>query len=225
MSGPGGTGATQAGSRIEREVAIPASGSDLQGILAVPKGTCGLVIFAHGSGSGRLSPRNTFVARELQAAGMATLLADLLTPEEEEDRSNVFDVGLLAERLQACTEFAGTEPSTACLPIGFFGASTGGGAALAAAARMGEECRAVVSRGGRPDLAGSALARVISPTLLIVGGADEVVLDLNQRALAALRCEKALRVVPGATHLFEEPGALERVAHLACDWFRTNLPV
>jgi putative phosphoribosyl transferase len=186
------------------------------------------VVFAHGSGSSRHSPRNQFVAEELQRGGLATLLIDLLTPQEEEvdQRSGQhrFDIELLAERLGGITAWLGGQPRTSKLPIGLFGASTGGGAALVAAARGREAVAAVVSRGGRPDLAGDALPLVRAPTLLIVGGADPAVLGLNREAYEQLTCEKQLEVVPGASHLFEEPGALERVADLARVWFIEHLP-
>ena len=204
----------------ERPVQIEAApGLRLQGDLGIPGGTGGLVIFAHGSGSSRLSPRNRQVAEALNAAGLATLLFDLLTDEEAADRSNVFDIDLLAERLAATTRWCLEQPELAELRIGYFGASTGAAAALRAAADLGESVAAVVSRGGRPDLALERLADVVSPTLLIVGGADWGVLDLNEQAARALRCEKQLAIVPRATHLFEEPGALERVAALAGEWF------
>jgi pimeloyl-ACP methyl ester carboxylesterase len=183
----------------------------------------GLVIFAHGSGSSRLSPRNQFVAGQLQARGLATLLFDLLTDEEARDRRNVFDIPLLALRLGAALEWQLTRPDIARLPAGLFGASTGAAAALVAAAHFAERVGAVVSRGGRPDLAGTALPRVRAPTLLIVGGADVEVLELNREAAAQMTCEHALRVVPGATHLFEEPGTLEAVAALAADWLALHL--
>ena len=179
----------------------------------------GLVIFAHGSGSSRLSPRNTFVAIALRQSGLATLLFDLLTEPEAADRSNVFDIALLAERLGAATDWARRSEVTSALQIGYFGASTGAAAALVAAAQRGSDIAAVVSRGGRPDLAGAALGDVTAPTLLIVGGADTEVLALNRAALGRLRCEAKLEVVPRATHLFEEPGALESVVRLAQQWF------
>jgi putative phosphoribosyl transferase len=191
------------------------------GHLTVPAGAVGLVLFAHGSGSSRHSPRNQFVARSLNANRVATLLFDLLSPHEELERANVFDIELLGERLLAATSWARSE--LAGLPIGFFGASTGAGAALWAAAAPGADIAAVVSRGGRPDLAGAPrLAAVRAPTLLIVGGRDDVVLDLNREAARHLGCEHRLDVVPGATHLFEEPGTLETVAALAGDWFRAH---
>jgi putative phosphoribosyl transferase len=185
----------------------------------LPEQAHGIVLFAHGSGSGRLSPRNNAVAHVLQSAGLATLLADLLTDDEAQNRRLVFDIDLLASRLLDCTLWARTEHDTCSLPIGYFGASTGGGAALVAAAQGGAGVRAVVSRGGRPDLAGNYLGDVRSPTLLIVGGKDEPVIELNEQALATLSCTRKLVIVPGATHLFEEPGALEDVARLARDWF------
>lgn len=198
--------------------------SRLPGDLEIPEGPVkGLVIFAHGSGSSRLSPRNQFVARQLQARGLATLLFDLLTDEEARDRRNVFDIPLLALRLGAALEWQQSRPEIARLPTGLFGASTGAAAALVAAAHFAERVGAVVSRGGRPDLAGTALPRVRAPTLLIVGGADVEVLELNREAAAQMTCEHALRVVPGATHLFEEPGTLEAVAALAADWLALHL--
>jgi dienelactone hydrolase len=180
-----------------------------------------LVLFAHGSGSSRHSPRNQLVARALNRAGIATLLFDLLSPAEELDRGNVFDIELLGDRLLAATTWAHTE--VPFLPIGYFGASTGAGAALWAAAAPGSTVGAVVSRGGRPDLAGPRLAEVRAPTLLIVGGDDEPVIELNRHAARQLRCEHDLEIVPGATHLFEEPGTLETVASLAQDWFVRHL--
>jgi len=195
----------------------------LEGALAIPRGANGVVVFVHGSGSSRHSPRNQFVARVIRESGNGTLLFDLLTAEEEiEDnvtRSLRFDIGLLASRLAEVTRWLGEQIAARDLCIGYFGSSTGAGAALVAAKEVGQRIDAVVSRGGRPDLAGDALPRVQSPTLLIVGGYDEVVIRLNREALAQLRCEKELKIVPGATHLFEEPGALEAVARLAADWF------
>ncbi len=198
----------------------------LPGHFGLPAGAPrGIVIFAHGSGSSRLSPRNRFVARELEGAGLATLLFDLLTEDEADDRANVFDIPLLAARLGDAVAWARRERRTGTLPIGLFGASTGAAAALvAAAARQGADIAAVVSRGGRPDLAGTALARVKAPTLLIVGGRDTEVLALNREAAAALKCERRIAVVPGATHLFEEPGTLEQVVELARDWFLQHFP-
>jgi dienelactone hydrolase len=204
-------------SRPVDERAIPPW--NLPALVGMPPAARGLVVFAHGSGSGRLSPRNNAVAAELRAAGLATLLFDLLTPKEAVDRDNVFDVELLAGRLGTAARWASGEPDLAPLPQGYFGASTGAAAALVAAAEPDSLARAVVSRGGRPDLAGAALPAVRAPTLLIVGSHDLTVLELNRRAFAALRCERALEVVPGATHLFEEPGTLERVTVLAGAWF------
>jgi dienelactone hydrolase len=206
------------------DVAIPAAGHELPGILEIPTPARGLVVFAHGSGSSRLSPRNAEVAAALNTEGLATLLFDLLTIEEAADRSNVFDIGLLARRLQEACRWAATEPAVAGLLVGLFGASTGAAAALVAAARTPGEVAAVVSRGGRPDLAGEALDAVEAPTLLIVGSRDEVVLDLNHQAAARMHCEHRVAVVPGATHLFEEPGALEEVAGLATAWFGHRMP-
>lgn len=191
----------------------------LEGLVGLPVAAKGVVIFAHGSGSGRLSPRNQYVALVLHRAGLATLLLDLLKPEEEKDRRNVFDIDLLASRLIIATQWARRTADFAGLPIGYFGASTGAGAALLAAARLGSDVGAVVSRGGRPDLAGNALSLVRAPTLLIVGGADGPVIAMNQSALDELTCTKRLVIVPGAGHLFEEPGALDDVAHHAQQWF------
>jgi putative phosphoribosyl transferase len=195
----------------------------LSGELTVPERSVGVVLFAHGSGSSRHSPRNRHVAGALNQARLATLLFDLLTEDEELDRANVFDTPLLAGRLGGATHRLQERPDMQGLPIGWFGASTGAGAALWAAAEPDSPVRAVVSRGGRPDLAEARLAEVTAPTLLVVGGDDELVLHLNRQALAALRCEAELAVVPGATHLFEEPGALEAVAHLATAWFVEHL--
>jgi dienelactone hydrolase len=195
----------------------------LEGLLTIPAGAIGLVIFAHGSGSSRLSPRNTRVARSLNRQDLATLQFDLLTEDEGLDRANVFDIALLGERVMEAVHWAGDEEATRDLAIGLFGASTGAAAALVAAARLPEAVSAVVSRGGRPDLAASALANVRAPTLLIVGGADHAVLELNRKALEHLVCEKRLEIVPGATHLFEEAGALERVVDAAGRWFQEHL--
>jgi putative phosphoribosyl transferase len=205
--------------KYEKEVVIPADTVRLQGILGLPPKSRGLVIFAHGSGSGRFSPRNNFVARVLQDAGIATLLADLLEESESLDRRNVFDIDLLANRLLANAHWLRQQPETRGLMLGYFGASTGAAAALQAAAREPQEIAAVVSRGGRPDLAMEHLSLVQAPTLLIVGGEDTAVIPLNKSAYTHLKCPKELVIVPGATHLFEEPGALEKVAQLACDWF------
>jgi putative phosphoribosyl transferase len=195
----------------------------LDGVLGLPRPAGGLVLFAHGSGSGRFSPRNNYVAAALRRAGLATLLFDLLTEEEAADRRNVFDIDLLAERLALATTWAGQQAETRRLPIGYFGASTGAAAALVAAARAQEDIGAVVSRGGRPDMAGPVLGQVRAPTLLIVGGHDVGVVELNEQAFAELRCEKSLEIVPGATHLFEEPGALDQVIDLAQRWFTRHL--
>ena len=206
-----------------RPARIPLGQITLDGDLAVPVGARGMIIFAHGSGSGRHSPRNRAVARTLREHGLGTLLLDLLTAEEEAIDVRTahlrFDIGLLADRLARVTDWLAWESATAHLAVGYFGASTGGGAALVAAAARPSAVRAVVSRGGRPDLAGEALPRVTAPTLLIVGGEDRPVLDLNRQALVQLRAEKELVVIPGATHLFAEPGALESVAELAAGWF------
>lgn len=191
----------------------------IAGVLGVPASPQGLVIFAHGSGSGRKSPRNTYVAEKLREVGLATLLLDLLTPEEERDRANVFDIVLLSQRLVEAAAWADSAPDVAALARGYFGASTGAAAALTAAAQPGGNIAAVVSRGGRPDLAADALGRVAAPTLLIVGGADEAVLALNRSAYERLRCDKDLVVVPRATHLFEEPGALDEVIRHTSGWF------
>jgi dienelactone hydrolase len=207
----------------ERVVSFATEGVELEGALAVPQPARGLVLFAHGSGSSRRSPRNNFVARELRAAGLATFLFDLLTEGEDVEYARRFDIRLLTDRLVAATRWVQGQPALAALPLGYFGASTGAAAALEAAARPGARAAAVVSRGGRPDLAGAALAQVRAATLLVVGGRDEVVLELNRRALAQLTGEKELAVVPGATHLFEEPGALEQVARLAARWFERHL--
>jgi dienelactone hydrolase len=210
-----------------RAIDLALGGLQLTGDLSMPKGATGIVLFAHGCGSSRLSRRNRFVARQLAEGGLSTLLFDLLTPEEEEEdnRSGAlrFDIPMLADRLGLATEYVRAHSDTRRLTIGYFGASTGAAAALIAAAARPEVVAAVVSRGGRPDLAEEALDRVTSPTLLIVGGADQPVLDLNARAYARLRCEKRIEVIPGATHLFEEPGALEEVARVARQWFRRYL--
>ncbi|MDA9440211.1 DeoR family transcriptional regulator [Bradyrhizobium sp. CCBAU 51745] len=204
------------------DVSIPPFG--LPGGLCVPGNPRGLIVFAHGSGSSRFSPRNTAVAEALNERGFATLLFDLLTPQEEQDRSKVFDVGLLAGRLVAAVNWLeGQTRAIASLPVGLFGASTGAAAALTAAARLPDSIAAVVSRGGRPDLAGEALPLVRAPTLLIVGGSDLGVIELNEGALARLRCPRALAIVPGATHLFPEPGAMEAVIEHAGGWFERYL--
>lgn len=197
---------------------------NLKGILNVPMDAKGLVIFAHGSGSSRLSPRNRRVAEDLQSRGLATLLLDLLTPREAADRRNVFDVVLLAGRLVEATSWAEAQPELEGLAIGYFGASTGAAAALVAAAKPGNHIAAVVSRGGRPDLADPMLTHVQAPVLLLVGGRDGEVIDLNRRALKDLRGTKEIVIVPGAGHLFEEPGAMEQVVQHALRWFLTYLP-
>ncbi|MFH8380579.1 phosphoribosyltransferase family protein [Kitasatospora sp. NPDC018058] len=210
---------------VDRELVLPAAGVRLAGRLTVPGGARGVVVFAHGSGSGRHSPRNRYVARYLNRAGLGTLLFDLLTEAEEPDRRKVFDVGLLGSRLTAVAGQLDGLTATRGLPLGLFGASTGAAAALHTAGELGPAVRAVVSRGGRPDLAGpEVLGRVSAPTLLLVGALDTVVIDLNRQARARLRCESELVVVPHASHLFEEPGTLDRVAELAGDWFLHHLP-
>lgn len=206
----------------ERPVRVAAGAVTVPGNLVVPQGASGVVLFAHGSGSSRLSPRNRHVASELADRGLGTLLIDLLTPQEEavdfETAHVRFDIGLLGDRLAGATDWLIEQPTTRNLRIGYFGASTGAAAALVAAALRPESIGAVVSRGGRPDVAGGALARIQAPTLLIVGGEDLPVIEMNREALARLACEKKLEIVPGATHLFEEPGTLETVARLAGDW-------
>jgi putative phosphoribosyl transferase len=222
MGHPGHAGTSP--SRVEQ---IPSGQVSLEGELTVPVGAAGVVLFAHGSGSSRHSPRNQFVARTIREAGVGTLLFDLLTQEEEAVDINTrhlrFDIGLLAERLIDATNWIKREPDTWHLRVGYFGSSTGGGAALVAAAEVGREIGAVVSRGGRPDLAGDALPKVESPTLLIVGGLDQPVIRMNEDAYRQLHCEKELRIIPGATHLFEEQGTLEEVAHFAAEWFQRHL--
>ena len=210
-------------SRDEKEVAIPAGRRTIRGTLSRPRGATAVVVFAHGSGSGRFSPRNQYVARVLQEAGLATLLMDLLEEDEANDRSKVFDIALLADRLQAAADWLQGQPETTGLRLGYFGASTGAGAALLAAGRHPDSVGAVVSRGGRPDLARDALPRVTAPTLLIVGGNDEIVLELNREAFDQLTGIRQLDIVPGATHLFPEPGALEEVSRLAREWFHRYL--
>ena len=210
-------------SEMPEEIVIPASSVQLPGILNVPSEAAGIVIFAHGSGSGRLSPRNTFVAKVLEDKGLATLLFDLLTEDEDVTYATRFDIPLLTRRLKAATRWVLENPKTQNLPIGYFGASTGSAAALAAAAKLRKTIAAVVSRGGRPDLVLPVLQHVIAATLFLVGGNDEQVLGLNKQAYALLHAEKKLRIIPGATHLFEERGALEEVARLAADWFGEHL--
>ncbi len=203
----------------DEEVVVSVESLRLPGRLTIPQHPKGMVVFAHGSGSGRHSPRNRFVAEILNQAGLGTLLFDLLTPPEERDRTNVFDIQLLGERLFKATNWLRSQPEALDVPISYFGASTGAAAALWAAAEPTAQIATVVSRGGRPDLAGARLSEVRAGTLLIVGSRDEIVEELNRQAQNKLRCETRLVVVPGATHLFEEPGALEKVAVLACDWF------
>jgi dienelactone hydrolase len=208
------------------QIQVPVRGVELEGELALPAKAPGLVLFAHGSGSSRHSPRNQYVAGILREAGLGTLLFDLLTAEEDRaealTRHLRFNIDLLAERLVRVARWAMKQTTTRDISVGFFGASTGAAAALVAAAELGESAAAAVSRGGRPDLAGDVLERVRAPTLLIVGGDDQGVRELNEQACSRLRCEKALRIVPGASHLFEEPGTLEMVARMATEWFSTH---
>ena len=215
------------GSAAPQEVFVDAAGESLAGFLALPADSRALVLFAHGSGSSRFSPRNNQVAARLNAAGIGTLLFDLLTAEEhrvdEFTREYRFDIELLAGRLSAAVDWVARQPATGSLNIGLFGSSTGAAAALIAAARRPREVRAVVSRGGRPDLAGDDLPQVRAPTLLVVGGEDHQVIELNRAAAARMRCEPQLQIIPGATHLFEEPGTLDRVVDLAIDWFQQHL--
>ena len=212
---------------MERMVQIEAGPVTLEGSLSVPANATGVVLFAHGSGSSRHSPRNRYVAEVLQKAGLGTLLIDLLTIDEEKAEAQTrhlrFDIRLLAERLISATDWLAREPDTQKLDIGYFGASTGAGAALVGAAQRSQLVRAVLSRGGRPDLAGQHLQQVMAPTLLIVGGRDLPVIDMNRTALEQLRAKKQLEIIPGATHLFEESGTLEEVARLAADWFTRYL--
>jgi putative phosphoribosyl transferase len=209
----------------QQSIELTVGHGKLNGILNVPDDAIGIVLFAHGSGSSRFSSRNQFVASVLQRTRIATLLFDLLEEQEADDRAKVFDIQLLAQRLEQAALWTQEYEQTRGLPLGYFGASTGAAAALVAAARQGESVGAVVSRGGRPDLAEAALQQVQAPTLLIAGGDDEPVVELNRRALARLRCEKKLQIIPGATHLFPEPGALEQVANLASQWFQLHLLV
>lgn len=205
-------------------VRIPAGSVELDGELIVPPSASGVVLFAHGSGSSRFSPRNTYVAKVLQQRGIGTLLFDLLTREEDQDYETRFDIALLTRRLLSATAWLQSSPQTKAFKLGYFGASTGAAAALQAAAEMGNKIAAVVSRGGRPDLAGAdALGRVGAPTLLVVGGADYGVIELNQQAHALMHCQKKLTLIPGATHLFEEEGTLEQAASAAADWFVHHL--
>jgi len=211
------------------EVQIQAGRAVLSGSLTIPENAIALVLFAHGSGSSRHSPRNQFVAHTINDAGLGTLLFDLLTQDEEATdtwtREHRFNIGLLAQRLVHATKWAKQQEETRDLRIGYFGSSTGGAAALVAATELPQDIGAVVSRGGRPDLAGDALPKVEAPTLLIVGGSDDIVIELNEMARDQMRCEVKLEIVPGATHLFEEPGTLEKVAKLASDWFVNHIGV
>jgi dienelactone hydrolase len=213
--------------RDESLIRVPAGGATLDGNLLIPAAATGVVLFAHGSGSSRFSSRNSYVAEQLRGGGLATLLIDLLTAEEEAVDVRTahlrFDIDLLADRLAGTIEWMTRQPSTSKLRVGLFGASTGGGAALVAAARVPERIGAVVSRGGRPDLAGSALPKVKAPTLLIVGGDDRPVIRMNKEAYDLMTCERRMEIIPGASHLFEEPGTLERVAELARDWLVKHL--
>lgn len=209
-------------------LAIPADNIELAGDLVLPVEAGGIVLFVHGSGSSRHSSRNQYVARMLQPSKIGTLLFDLLTEDEEvvdlRTRHLRFDIGMLAKRLVLVTQWAQQQPQTSHLKIGYFGASTGGGAALVAAAELGDQISAVVSRGGRPDLAGEALPQVTSPTLLLVGGWDGPVIEMNRDAYEQLQCEKAMEIIPAASHLFEEPGKLEEVARLSARWFSRHMP-
>ena len=206
-----------------KSISMQLDGIILQGDLAVPKNAMGMVIFSHGSGSSRLSPRNSYVAKVIQKKGLATLLFDLLTEDEDRIYANRFNIDLLTMRLIDVTQFIQQRKETENLPIGYFGASTGAASALRAAAHFENDIKALVSRGGRPDLALNDLYKVTTPTLLIVGGRDGVVIELNQQAYEKLPCKKKLEIVPEATHLFEEPGKLEEVARLSADWFATHL--
>jgi alpha-beta hydrolase superfamily lysophospholipase len=210
---------------VARPVEISGEDAQLEGTLELPGSARGIVLFAHGSGSSRLSPPNQAVASVLHHGGLGTLLFDLLTESETRDRANVFDISLLGSRLVQATAWLDQQPEAEGLPLGYFGASTGAAAALVAASRLVGRVGAVVSRGGRPDLAGPWLGSVRAPTLLIVGGEDTAVLGLNRLALERLDCPKRLAIIPGATHLFEEPGTLEQVARLAADWFLRHLAV
>lgn len=210
-------------SQKEQPVTISSEAVSLSGFLGIQARPKGVVLFAHGSGSGRFSPRNRFVAQHLQQGGIATLLIDLLMPEEEEDRRNVFDIDLLANRVLKASAWLREDATTKHLPLGYFGASTGAGAALQAAAQAPFTIGAIVSRGGRPDLAERYLPQVTAPTLLLVGGEDYPVMEMNQQAYRLLRCPKQLTIIPGASHLFEEPGTLEQVAEQALKWFRQHL--
>lgn len=207
----------------KKTVNIPINEIILEGILSIPENAKGIIIFVHGSGSSRLSPRNNFVARELQKAGFATLLFDLLTEQEDENYENRFNISLLVDRLKKVTDWVAQQKEIKALPIGYFGASTGSASAIIAAADLESKIKAIVSRGGRPDLAGSALKRLTTPVLLIVGGDDYEVIELNREASLQIKTEKSIQIVPGATHLFSEPGALEEVARMAAEWFKKYL--
>lgn len=209
--------------KISTSVTIPLEGVELRGNLIIPEEAIGLVIFSHGSGSSHLSPRNNFVAVLLQQKGLATLLFDLLTEDEDRDHENRFNIDLLTQRLIETTNWVRQQKDTMDLPIGYFGASTGAASALRAAAFFDQEIKAVVSRGGRPDMAFQDLNKVTTPTLLIVGGWDEVVIDLNEKAYHKLQCERKLEIIPQATHLFEETGKLQEVANVSADWFVKHL--
>ena len=217
--GMNGLGGDVMRTQVDREIVVESGRARLPGMLVVPQGAQGVVMFAHGSGSGRFSPRNQFVAGVLREAGLGTLLIDLLETRESDDRAKVFDIDLLSERLMNATEWLRAHDETSTLSIGYFGASTGAAAALQAAAALGDEIDAIVSRGGRPDLAMPYLWQVAAPTLLIVGGHDYAVIPLNKQAYDRLACVKEMAIVEGATHLFEESGALEEVARLAAEWF------
>jgi dienelactone hydrolase len=209
---------------FDQIVHIAADNIHIEGMLELPNNAQGIVLFAHGSGSSRHSPRNNYVARILHSGGMGTLLMDLLTPEEDMDDETRFDIPLLTRRLLAATDWLQTQQRIKQLPIGYFGASTGAAAALQAAAEPGNKISAVVSRGGRPDMASAdALSRVNSPTLLLIGGLDDIVIELNQEAFSHMHCTKHISIIPSASHLFEEPGTLEKVAKLASDWFKHYL--
>ena len=220
---------TKSASSHVSDVLIPSGDVELHGELKVPAGACGIVLFAHGSGSSRHSPRNKYVAEILQESVVGTLLFDLLSQEEEDEERYThhlrFDISLLAKRLVDATEWLKKKPEVGGLPIGYFGSSTGAAAALVAAAELGGQVSVVVSRGGRPDLAGALLPEVKASTLLIVGGRDELVIQLNWEAFRELRCEKRVVLVDRATHLFEEPGALEEVARMAADWFKSHFEI
>ena len=209
--------------QLQEDVSISIAGIELTGSLSLPQNTRGMVVFAHGSGSSRHSPRNQFVARALQETGLGTLLFDLLTEEEEKDNAKKFEISLLTDRLVGVTQWLQNNPQTANLNIGYFGASTGAAAALEAAAVLGVSINAVVSRGGRPDLAAHALPLIKAPTLLLVGGFDYEIITLNEQAFSLLTCEKELKIVEDATHLFDEPGKLEEVAVHADNWFHEHL--